>query len=95
MITKDDRTPDQKKTHRRAVVARDSFLSNSAFTGGNSRVAWACSSDTEALSFYNHIKNNRQAMKYVSIVNLDTYRPPRGTSHFHIYVVEPGDPGTS
>ena len=86
MITKDDRNDEQKKTHRWAVVARDSFLSGWGHAqGGASRCAWACAPDANIDRLENWVRS-RSDMKYVNVVNLDNYRPARGTAHFHIYV---------
>ena len=89
---KDDRTPEQRKTHKLAVVARDNFMSGwGGARGGFSRCAWACGPDVNPDRVYNWVKA-RTEMRYANIVDLDTYRPPRGTSHFHIYVVGPDHP---
>ena len=86
MIIKDDRTPEQKKTHRLGVVARDKFMSGwGGATGGASRCAWACAPDVNEDRVYNWVRD-RKEMRNVSIVDLSTYRPPRNTAHFHIYV---------
>ena len=88
-VVEDDRTPDQKKTHRLAIVARDKFLSGwGRSRGGYSRVAWACSPEVNADRVFNWVRS-RSEMQYVTLVDLDTYRPPRGTAHFHIYTVGP------
>ena len=89
MTTIDDRTPEQKKTHTWGIVARDKFLSGwgGAATGA-SRCAWACHPDVNTDRVFNWVKN-RSEMRYVALVNLSTYRPPRGTAHFHIYVCDP------
>ena len=55
-------------------------------TGGTSRCAWAVPEvamllDVEAWA------SNRKEMRDVRIVNLNTYRPPKGTAHWSIYPV--------
>jgi hypothetical protein len=35
---------------------------------------------------------DRSEMIHVNVVDLATYRPPTGTAHFHIYVVNDGHP---
>lgn len=86
VITQDDRTPEQRTTHRLAIVAKDKFMSGwGGAAGGVSRCAWACAPDVNPDRVFNWVKG-RSEMRYVSLVNLDTYRPPRGTAHFHIYV---------
>jgi len=89
MIRQDDRTEEQKKTHIWGVVGRDSFLSGwGGASGGYSRAAWACGPDVNADRVERWVRS-RGDMKYVTVVDLSTYRPPRGTAHFHIYVVDP------
>lgn len=86
MITKDDRTPEQKTTHHRAVVARDKFMSGwGAAKGGFSRCAWACAPGVDIERVRRWLAD-RPEMIYVKVVDLRTYRPPVGTAHFHIYV---------
>lgn len=92
MIIKDDRTEEQKKTHVWGVVGRDSFLSFwGEARGGFSRAAWAAHPDVPLYKVEDHVKA-RPEMKYVNVVDLRTYRPPRGTKHFHIYVCNPDHP---
>lgn len=89
----DDRTDEQKKTHRLGIVARDRFMSGwGGAAGGISRCAWACHPNVNTDRVYNWVKN-RSEMRYVNLVDLDTYRPPRGTVHFHIYVANGDHPG--
>lgn len=91
-ITKqDDRTAEQKTTHRYGIVAKDKFMSGwGGASGGTSRCAWACPS--EHLDRVHKWVGNRKEMRYVNVVDLNTYRAPRGTAHFHIYVVEANHP---
>lgn len=86
MTKVDDRTPEQKKTHRWGVVAKDKFMSGwGGARGGASRCAWACGPDVDIDRMFNWV-SKRSEMRYVNIVDLSTYRAPRGTAHFHIYV---------
>lgn len=95
MKTEDDRTPEQKNTHRWGVVARDRFLSGwGGASGGASRCAWACAPDVDIDRVERWVRN-RGEMRYVNKVDLSTYRPPRGTAHFHIYVCDSGHPATT
>jgi len=88
MTLVDDRTEEQQKTHRWGVVGRDRFLSGwGGARGGYSRAAWACGPDENLDQLYDRIKA-RGDMQYVNIVDLSSYRPPRGTAHFHIYVAK-------
>jgi hypothetical protein len=85
MTTVDDRTPEERKSHKWAVVARDPFMSGwGSAAGGTSRCGWACT--PELLDTVEKRVRDRGDLRYVNVVNLDTYRPPRGTAHFHIYV---------
>ena len=86
MILEDDRTEEQRKTHRLAIVARDSFMSGwGGAKGGASRCAWACAPDVNPDRVFNWVKS-RGEMRHVSLVDLRTYRPARNTAHFHVYV---------
>jgi hypothetical protein len=90
MITVDDRTPEQKKTHYWGVVGRDRFMSGwGGAKGGHSRACWVVPMEDAIGSGLDRAKEaveDRSDMQYVNIVNLRTYRPPRGTAHFHIYI---------
>lgn len=89
----DDRTEEQKKTHRWAIVARDSYMSGwGGARGGTSRCAWACHPDVNTDRVFNWV-NKRSEMKRVALVDLTTYRAPKGTAHFHIYVCNPDHVG--
>jgi hypothetical protein len=95
MTTKDNRTEEQKKTHRLAVVAKDRVLSGWGYAqGGSSRMAWACAPGVNVDRVYNWAKS-RSDSQYVNIVNLSEYRPPRGTACFHIYVCGPDHPAAN
>lgn len=87
MITKDNRTPEQRETHRLAIVARDKFLSGKLAGGGVSRCAWALHPEVNADRVFNWVKK-RHEMTHVNIVDLDDYRP-RNTTDFHIYACNP------
>lgn len=92
-IKKDDRTEDQRRTHRWGVVAKDKFMSGwGGAHGGASRCAWACHPDVNIDRVYNWVKS-RSEMRCVNIVDLSTYRPPAETAHFHIYVADTNHPG--
>lgn len=89
---KDDRTAEQKTTNVWAVVAKDKFMSGwGAASKGASRCAWAYESLEDAERGEKWVAN-RSEMIYVSVVNLDTYRAPKGTAHFHIYVAGKNHP---
>ena len=88
-VTQDDRTPEQKQTHIWGIVARDRAMSGwGGARGGTSRCAWACHPNVNTDRVFNWVKS-RSDMQRVALVDLSTYRPPAGTSHFHIYVCNP------
>jgi hypothetical protein len=92
MKKQDDRTAEQKVSHNMAVVAKDKFMSGwGGAKDGSSRCAWACK-DSETLQRVKHWVDDRDEMIYVNIIDLDTYRPPSGTAHFHIYIVGESHP---
>ncbi len=94
MIKQDDRSPEQKKTHIWGIVAYDKFLSGwGGAEGGASRAAWACHPDVDIDQVEKWVKN-RSDTRYVNKVDLRTYRAPKGTAHFHIYVCNPGHTAT-
>lgn len=89
-IIQDDRSEAEKQTHCFAVVAKDKFMSGwGGAANGASRAAWAVPPDLNIDRVYDWVKR-RKEMQYVNIVDLRNYRAPRGTAHFHIYVVNPG-----
>ena len=92
MEKQDDRTDEQRRTHYIGVVAKDNFMSGWGWArNGTSRCAWAINpTEINADRVYNWVKARRE-MRYVNIVDLRTYRAPRGTAHFHIYVVDGPD----
>ena len=95
MINQDDRTEAQRKTHRLAVVGRDSFFSGwGGARGGYSRAAWAFNpAEVNADRVENWVRS-RYDMRYVTLVDLRTYRP-KNTAHFHIYVVDRNHPAAT
>lgn len=95
MIIKDERTDEQKKTHNYAVVARDKFMSGwGEAKDGISRCAWAVAPNVNIDRIERWVRS-RSEMKYVNVVDLNTYRPPRGTAHFHIYVANADHPAAN
>lgn len=95
MIRKDDRTPEQVKTHRWAVVALDRFMSGwGGAADGTSRCAWAVPDEwlsDGSIEAVERWVRGRSEMKYVNIVELAGYRPR--AAHFHIYVCDDSHPG--
>ena len=93
MIKQDDRTEEQKKTHFLAVVMKDKFMSGwGEAKGGASRCAWAFDPSKVNSDRVENWVRNRSGASYVSLVDLRTYRAPRGTAHFHVYVCEQDHP---
>jgi hypothetical protein len=89
----DDRTTEQKNALTRAVVGRDRCLSGwGGARGGYSRAAWAFAPDDPDASRIERWVRERGDMQYVSGVDLRRYRPPRGTAHVHVYVVDADHP---
>ena len=94
--TKDDRAPEQKKTHTLGIVAKDSAMSGwGGARGGASRCAWAFDPrEVNSDRVFNWVLS-RSEMSYVSLVDLRTYRPPSSTAHFHIYVCDKSHPAAN
>lgn len=85
MIKVDDRTQEQKETHRWGVVATDRFMSGwGPCRDGISKCGWACEPGASVDALYNWV-SSRSEMKYVNIVDFKTYRP-KNAAHFHLYV---------
>jgi hypothetical protein len=87
-VIEDDRTPEQKQTHRVLVLGTDSFMSGwGQARNGASYAAWACTS-ADAHKVLAWVES-RSEMKRVRVVGSD-YRPGRYCAHLHIYVVKEG-----
>jgi len=84
MIFVDDRTAEQKQTHRYIVLMTDRFMSGwGQAENGPSYAGWACR-DGYVAQVEARIRNRSDAMR-VRVVSGD-YRPPKGPGHCHIYV---------
>jgi len=85
----DDRTPEQKETHKFLVIGTDKFMSGwGQARGGVSYAAWACTEkDFRSVQDW---AESRSDMKRVR-TSCGAYHP-KGTGHCHIYVVEKGHP---
>lgn len=94
MIRKDDRTPEQKKTHQMLVVGTDSFMSGwGEAKNGLSYAAWACT--PEQLHRVHNWVSNRGEMKRVRVIDekYNKYYPnPNLCAHLHIYFVDDNHP---
>ena len=88
MIRKDERTPEEMKTHTCLIAGTDSFMSRwGEAKNGISIAVWACKPEQEF-----RVKKwvcGRSDMKRVRLV-LDPYNP--NCAHLHIYVVNEGHP---
>jgi len=88
----DDRTIEQKTTHRYGVRMYDAFMSG---WGGASRGAsvavWACESHDAATWAMSWVKGRGEARR-VEIIDLWCHRPASGVAHFHVYVCGDGHP---
>jgi len=85
----DDRTKEQKKTHRFLIVGTDRFMSGwGKAEGGKSYAAWACTED-DRKAVLDWVER-RGDMTCVRETYGD-YRPS-GRGHCHIYVVTAGHP---
>ena len=92
---KDDRSEDQKATHNRAVIARDTFMSGwGRAKGGYSFAAWACSPGADFDALWCWVKN-REDMKNVREIDLADYGPESSAAHFHVYVCTENHPSQS
>jgi hypothetical protein len=88
-VIKDDRTPEQQLTHRYGVVAKDKFMSGwGRAKDGPSWCAWASDSINDIVKLLEWVRR-REEMRHVRVTDLAQYKPPFGTAHFHIYVVNP------
>jgi hypothetical protein len=84
----DDRTTEQKKTHKWLVTATDKFMSGwGKASQGKSKVAWAC--EGKDLDKVERWVNNRSDMSYVNVTQGNWY--PKA-AHVHIYVVDENHP---
>lgn len=84
-IVKDDRTEEQRQTHRWLVVGTDTWMSGwGRAAGGLSVCAWAYRTADEASAAAARVKECANLAR-VRIVHDDRYKP-RVAKHFHVYV---------
>jgi hypothetical protein len=84
MILHDDRTAEEKVTHRGIVMMTDRFLSGwGAAEGGPSYAGWAFQ-DGEEANVLDSVERRADAMRVRLVYG--NYRPPSGPGHCHIYV---------
>lgn len=97
MIYQDDRTEEQKQTHRWLVVAKDKCMSGwGDARGGDSWCGWACRNLEEAERLERWV-GDRSEMRYVRITKEDKRRVRVGKAcvHFHLYVATSTHPALS
>jgi hypothetical protein len=83
----DDRTPEQKATHRWAVAMTDSFMSGwGKAQGGASYAAWAIGPD-DSINEAERWVRGRSDAKRVRVVDLNSWRPK--AKHTSVYVWTP------
>lgn len=89
MKIQDDRTTEQRETHRYGVAMTDAFMSGWGGAAGGASVAiWAC-----PVEWLDHVKqevSRREEARRVRVVDLRSYRPRRNVAHVHVYPVEAG-----
>ena len=92
----DDRTPEQRQSHRWLVVGTDSFMSGwGEAKGGVSYAAWACKSEHRSQVFaWVESRSDMKRVREVFETNGSPYRPS-GRGHCHIYVVDENHPALS
>jgi len=90
MIFVDDRTKEQKATHRLIIMATDRFMSGwGRAAGGPSYAGWACRyEDSRAVERW--VRSRPEMMRIRDVGS--NYRPPAGPGHCHVYVVGNGHP---
>ena len=91
----DDRTVEQRETHKFLVIGTDKFLSGwGGASGGTSVAAWACETGEEADRMERWV-SGRSDMRRVRVVydGPNRYRPSRSCAHLHVYVVGKDHPG--
>ncbi len=99
MVTQDDRTPEERKTHYWLVVGTDRCLSGwGGARGGASVAAWACRPDDSSrvlawVESRGDMRRVREVSEWDGRVGGvgRAYRPKRA-AHFHVYVVGPDHP---
>lgn len=90
----DDRTDEQRATHRFGVAATDRFMSGwGGARGGSSVAIWAFPGAPDSFTAQEMERwvTARPEMRRVRIVDLRTYRPSRAVAHVHVYVANPGN----
>lgn len=86
---KDDRTPEQRATHRILIVGTDRFMSGwGGAQGGASVAAWACTPDTaDTVERWVRSRSDMQRVRVVVDTPARRYRPRGNVAHLHVYVV--------
>lgn len=93
MIVQDDRTEEQRKTHRELVVMTDRCLSGwGQARGGASVAAWACAGIEAQRKVERWVRSRTDALRVRTVYDGARRFRPRNAVHFHVYVVEEGHP---
>lgn len=93
MEVEDDRTPEERRTHRVLIIGTDSFLSGwGKANGGASYAAWACTTEDE-YAVDRWVRSRGDMKRVRSVFDSPARRySPKGRGHCHIYVVGPEHP---
>ena len=92
MKIEDDRTEEQRATHKYLVVGTDSFMGGwGKAKGGVSYAAWACTRET-APRVLNWVKARREMKRVRLVVESGRAYHPSARGHLHVYVVDDGHP---
>ena len=95
MIFKDDRTEEEKKTHRLGVRATDNFMSYwCKAEGGLSQVIWACEFEAHRTALYYWVKKREEMydVKAIKIPLSGAICVNAQVMHLHIYRVTESHP---
>ena len=102
MVRKDDRTPEEHKTHTWLVIGTDKLLSGwGGAKGGASYAAWACRpEDRKKVLTWVESRSDMLRVRETTEKGWDgrTYRyypNPRLCAHLHIYVVRENHPAVA
>jgi hypothetical protein len=93
VIVKDDRTEEQRRTHRELVVMTDRCLSGwGDARGGTSVAAWACAGVEDRRKAERWVRERTDALRVRIVYDGPRRYRPRNAAHFHVYVVTEGHP---
>ncbi len=92
LANQDDRTPEQRATHRILIVGTDAFLSGWGHgLPAVSVAAWACADEVEAAKVEAWVRARGDMRRVRRVYDSPKRRYcPRGGAHVHIYVAREG-----